>query len=357
MKYLTTLFAGLLLTSCSCGPRTYRADEAPVRFVGRTETTSRGVSFDWSGTWIDIRFEGSSLTMRASDTGRNFFNLTVDSEPCEKFTTKGDSCLVVLFDAPEARGEHLLRIQKATEGEQGRVTIHDFTTDGRLLPVDDCAQARHIEFYGDSLTCGYGTESQSGDEPFRPETENCRYTYAAYTAARFGADYNLVSHSGRGLIRNYGDAEPISDPANTMSTKAFRLYDTQPEPLWDFAASPYRPDAVVITLSTNDFSTPPHPTGEAFAAGYRRFIGELRAAYGQDMPVLCVVHAPEAVEAVRQAIDGLPATAVADISWGVYNRTSDLGASEHPNRFGQEKMAAIVIDRLAELTGWQPIEL
>ncbi len=355
MKHLPFLFCWLLLTGCS-GLRTYQADEAPVRFVGRTETTPRGVSFDWSGTWADIRFKGSYLAMRTSDTGRNYFNLTIDGMPCEKFTTTGDSCLVVLFDAPESRGEHLLRIQKATEGEQGCVTIHDFTTDGRLLPVDNCARPRHIEFYGDSLTCGYGTESQSGDEPFKPETENCCFTYAAYTAARFDADYNLVCHSGRGLIRNYGDTAPHSDPATTMSAKAFQLYDMQPEPLWDFTKSPYRPDAIVITLSTNDFSPQTPPSGEAFAAGYRHLIERLRTVYEEEVPVLCVVHAPEAVEVVRQAVADLPATTVADISWGVYNRTSDLGASEHPNRFGQEKMAAIVIDRLAELTGWSTVK-
>lgn len=38
---------------------------------------------------------------------------------------------------------------------------------------------------------------------------------------------------------------------------------------------------------------------------------------------------------------------------GVYNRTTDLGASEHPNRYGQEKMAKVVIEKFAELTGWE----
>ncbi|MBQ1952748.1 MAG: GDSL family lipase, partial [Alistipes sp.] len=247
---------------------------------------------------------------------------------------------------------HVVRIQKATEAEQGRVTLHTLTTDGRLLATDALKLPRHIEFYGDSLTCGYGTESKSGSEPFLPETENCRYTYAALTAAHFGADYNLISHSGRGLVRNYGDAQQLSDPTTTMSARAFRLYDEDPESAWDFAQSPYRPDVIVITLGTNDFSTSPHPTEEQYIAGYRALIAKLREAWGQELPVLCVVHSPSAVKCVEKMVEELPKTAMADISWGVYNRTTDLGASEHPNRYGQEKMAKVVIERFAELTGW-----
>lgn len=352
-----TLLIALCALACSCARlRTTDAADAPVRFVGRTQTTPEGVSFDWSGVYADIRFKGSYLAVRISDTGRNYFNLTVDGRPCEKFITEGDSLLVVLFDDPAASGEHLLRIQKATEGEQGRVTIHSFTTDGRLLAAADCARPLHIEFYGDSLTCGYGTESQSGDEPFKPETENCLYAYAAYTAQHFGTDYNLVSHSGRGVIRNYGDPKPHSDPTETMSGRAFRLFDTAPEPLWDFAESPYRPDAVVITLGTNDFSTEPRPSEADFTEAYARLIGRIRAAYGRDLPVLCVVHSPYAVEPVRRAVADMGAIAVADVSQGVYNRTTDLGASEHPNRHGHRKIAAIVIERLAELTGWRQAE-
>lgn len=346
MAAFCTLLAGGCTTST-----TMPASEAPVRVVGRAATTDDGsLTFDWSGVYIDIRFHGSYLAMEVSDTKRNYFNLTVDGELQEKLTVEGERSLVVLFDGAE--GDHVVRIQKATEAEQGRTTIHCFTTDGAFSPIQERIRRPHIEFYGDSLTCGYGTESKSGDEPFLPETENCLYAYAALTAEAFGADYNLVSHSGRGLIRNYGDSLAASDPATTMSGRAFRLFDEDPASMWNFDESSYRPDAIVITLGTNDFSTQPHPTPEAFVAGYRALIEQIRAKWNAELPVLCVVHSPYAVDCVKAMVATIDKTAMADISWGVYNRTTDLGASEHPNRFGQQKMAAIVIEAFSELTGW-----
>ncbi len=341
------------LAACS-GETTTPIADSPARVVGRTMTLDDGsIAFDWSGVYIDIRFRGSYLAVELSDTKRNYLNLWIDGREQEKLTSEGEHTTLVLFNDPNNDGEHLIRLQKATEAEQGRITLHSLTTDGRLLATNDLKLQRHIEFYGDSLTCGYGTESKSGSEPFLPETENCRYTYAALTAAHFGADYNLISHSGRGLVRNYGDSLQLSVPETTMSSRAFRIFDEDPASAWDFATSPYRPDAIVITLGTNDFSTPPLPTAEQYIAGYRALSEKLRTAWGAELPVLCVVHSPHAVKCVAKMVEELPKTAMADISWGVYNRTTDLGASEHPNRYGQEKMAKVVIEKFAELTGWE----
>lgn len=357
MKRLMILTAFCALLAGCSGRTTLTATDAPLRIVGRTAANTDGsVSFDWSGVYIDIRFSGGYLAIEASDTKCNYFNLTIDGVEQEKFTIAGDRSTIVLFDDPASAGDHLIRIQKATEAEQGRTTLYTVTTDGQFSAIQERIRRPHIEFYGDSLTCGYGTESKSGSEPFLPETENCRYAYAALTATHFGADYNLISHSGRGLIRNYGDSLAVSDPTTTMSGRALRTFDEDPASAWDFANSPYRPDAIVITLGTNDFSTQPHPTPEAFREGYRALIERIRTAWEAQLPVLCVVHSPYAVACVKELCASVEQCAMADISYGVYNRTTDLGASEHPNRYGQEKMAAIVIEEFAKLTGWQAVE-
>lgn len=343
-----------LLSSCGDGMTTMTITESPARVVGRTMIADDGSqSFDWSGVYVDIRFRGTYLAVELSDTKRNYLNYWVDGVDQPKLVSEGEHATLVLFNDPAAEGEHTVRIQKATEAEQGRITLHTVTTDGELLPTLDLKRPRHIEFYGDSLTCGYGTESASGSEPFLPETENCRYTYAALTAARFNADYSLISHSGRGLVRNYGDTVQLSDPALTMSARVFRTYDEEPFIDWDFEKSSYRPDAIVITLGTNDFSTMPQPTEEQYVEGYRALIERLRAEWQAELPVLCVVHSPYAVECVKEMVATIPNAAMADISCNVYNNTTDLGASEHPNRYGQEKMARIVIEEFARLTGWE----
>ena len=211
-KFLIAIMLFAMGGCCNSSEQTLSAVEAPIRVVGRTAELADGsIQFDWSGVYIDIRFKGTYLAIELSDTKCNYYNLVVDGVAQEKFKSEGEHTTVVLFDDAAAKGEHHIRIQKATEAEQGRTTIHSLSVVGKFLPTDGLALPRHIEFYGDSLTCGYGTESLSGSDPFLAETENCCYTYAALTAEHFGADYNLISHSGRGLVRNYGDEKPVSE--------------------------------------------------------------------------------------------------------------------------------------------------
>ena len=176
-------------------------------------------------------------------------------------------------------------MQKRTEGEQGRTTIHAFLLDrgGRLLPAAP-APGRHIEFIGNSLTCGYGTKGLSKDEPFKPQTENCNKAYACIIARYFDAEYVLVAHSGQGVVRNWADEKETSDLS--MRQRVLRTFDMDEEPQWNFRD--YTPDIVVIKLGTNDCSTGITPSKEAFGAAFAEMYGNLRGKYGA-VPILYVV--------------------------------------------------------------------
>ena len=328
---------------------------SPVRVVGRVAKITNGaVAFDWCGVYVDIRFRGSYLALEVSDTGHNYLNLWIDGREQPKLATRNNNARIILFDDPAAEGEHLIRVQKATEGDLGRITLHSVTTNGTLLATDDLKPARHIEFYGDSYTCGYGTESNSANDPFTAETENCCYTYAAMTAEHFGADYTLIAHSGCGLVRNYGDKEQTSNPKYTMSSRAFYLYDNDVNSKWNFRASKYRPDALVIALSTNDFSKPNPPSKQQFVAGYRAFVERLRTEWdNEQLPILCVVHSTTAAGWIEEMVATMPHTAMVHIPSSIYDSKTDYGASYHPNRSGQTKMSKPIIEHLAKLTGWK----
>lgn len=351
------IFALLLL-----GAGHVRAQEGPeypaaapeIRYVGRTLAADDGVSFDWSGTWFECRFTGRSIALRASDTGRNYFNVTVDGQPVGTISIAGRDTLVVLASGLR-RGEHHLRVQRRTEGEQGRTTLHALVLDrgGRLLEAP-AAPGRHIEFVGNSLTCGYGTEGRSADEPFKAETENCDKSFSCIVARYFGADYSLVSHSGQGAARNYGDANTTSPV--TMADRIGRTFDCAESPAWSFDEAVYRPDIVVINLGTNDFSTLPHPTREEFRAAYLRILATLREAYGDRVPILCVAPRVEdpAFAYIRELCDDAPYPNLgfAAVLPGYCNNDSDLGSSAHPNYEGQRKMAMLLIPYISTTTGW-----
>ena len=186
-------------------------------------------------------------------------------------------------------------------------------------------------------------------------TQPAPVAYACIIARYFGADYTLIAHSGRGAARNYGDKNATSQ--NTMADRVANTFDEAAEPAWDFAASPYRPDLVVINLGSNDFSTLPHPSRDECAAAYTRILQTLRGAYGDEMPILCV--APRVSEPAFTYIRDLCQSGVvpnlhfAAILPGYCNDGSELGSSAHPNYAGHRKMAMLLIPYVSTLTGWE----
>lgn len=88
---------------------------------------------------------------------------------------------------------HTVRMQKRTEGEQGRTTIHAFLLDtGRTSAA--CGLAPDgISNLSATADRGYGTEGFRKDEPFKPRPSNCNKAYACIIARCFGADYMLIA--------------------------------------------------------------------------------------------------------------------------------------------------------------------
>lgn len=352
MKRLLLLIMAFGLSAMSLmAVENIAASSPSVRWIGRYVAYADGsVAFDWSGTYADIVFVGSRLEMKASDTGKNYFNVFVDSAERTIVRTEGGPNAIVLFEGDY--GTHRLRLQRRTEGEQGLTTVYGFATDGTMVADTTPRSGRHIEFIGDSLTCGFGTDSDSANEPFTPETENCDLAYGCYIARYFGADYNLVAHSGQGVVRNYGYPKRVSP--YTMRERMQQTFDCNKEVLWDYSKSPYKPDLVVINLGTNDVSVKPQPTYKEFSKGYNDIIAQIRAAYG-DVPILCV--APYLYDPLydyirRISLSGDRNLHFACILPGYCNNTDELGAAYHPNRIGQQKMAMLLIPYISTITGW-----
>jgi len=313
------------------------------------------VSFDWSGTCFECRFTGGSLAMRVSDTKKNYYNLTVDGRDAGVVTTFGTDSVVVLAEKL-GRGEHTVRMQKRTEGEQGRTTLYGIEADGALLDLPP-APSRLIEFIGDSHTCGYGTEGKTASEPFTPETENCDLAWGCIVARCFDADYVLTAHSGQGIVRNWADEKETSDL--TMRQRILRTFDMTDSPRWDFRG--YKPDIVVIKLGTNDCSTGITPSEAAFGKAFRELYGALREHYGS-VPILYVI--PDGAEAfypyMQSVMAGLEDGDLHCVMHftGITNQDGDLGAGYHPNHRGHRKFAAAVIPYISTIMGWEmPMEV
>ena len=99
------------------------ASDARITWVGRTKTDGGTVSFDWSGVYARIAFEGDLLRVKASDSKKDYFNLWIDkemdAEPDRIVTLTGQDTTIVLFQGGNPKEKHTAIFQKRTEGEQG----------------------------------------------------------------------------------------------------------------------------------------------------------------------------------------------------------------------------------------------
>ncbi|MEG1005361.1 MAG: SGNH/GDSL hydrolase family protein [Bacteroides sp.] len=330
----------------------FKGNDPAVRYIGRTLVSSDGsVAFDWVGTYLETRFTGGSLSVKVTETGTSYYNVFVDNKLYRVVKVCGIDTLINMVSGID-KGIHRLKIQKRSEGEFGKTTIHQFVLShsGRLQE-EPVRHTRHIEFIGNSITCGYGTDGNDRDDPFLVETENCNLTFAALTARYFDADYTLIAHSGRGAVRNYGDSVRVSQV--TMKDRMLNTFDEDLTHKWDFIG--YRPSLVVINLGSNDFATEPHPYKSEFITAYKQIISQLRQHYG-DIPILCVypiIQAPvySYYEAMQAEMND-PKVFLLQLKEDLYNRTTDLGAGWHPGRSGHLKMAMWMIPYISTITGW-----
>ena len=334
------------------------ASDSRIEYTGRTLVKGQDVIYDWSGVYFRVKFNGPYLAMKCTDSKNSWFNLWVDKEMSPEadrtFMIGAKDTLIVLAEGL-GKGEHEVILQKRTEGSQGMMTIHSFASKGEILQAKG-RKERHIEFIGDSYTCGYGTESDNRDDPFLAETENCNLTYAAIASRYFGADFNLVSHSGEGVARNYDNY----GPGYHMPDRYKQTFDTEKEPFWNASNSNYRPDMVVIYLGTNDFSCGEQPREIKFRNNYISMLQSIKNNYGEDIPILCMGSPadPYIYDYIRSAVNvsGMQKVAYMTISRHAYNHEDDLGASWHPNYQGHMKVASCMIPYISSLTGWKMAE-
>lgn len=334
------------------------AHHSSIYYSGRVDRTQAGtVRFDWPGVGINFKFTGKEVGLHFKGGNRNYFNLYINGNLKEIIHSPGDT--VLWIKNLKSNATHTVQLIKRTEGDMGQVVFYGLQLDKRaiLLPYNDIPN-RRIEFIGNSITCGYGTEGASKTERFKPETENNLKSYGAVLARAFNAEGRFTAHSGLGVVRNYGDKQMVSRTLTPMPGRFNRTLDTDSLPVWDF--SQWQPHAVVINLGTNDFSTLPHPDKAVFQREYENLILKIRKAYGQ-IPVFCMVgpmtkdpcylYVRETVETMRTLYAdhhvyfiGLPD--------GLLNSESDWGSDWHPSYSGQRKMASQLLIPMASVLNW-----
>lgn len=250
---------------------------AGARLVGRVDTAnSAGPRFSWPNSAVVTTFQGTTLKVKmiAVAPGTNvriadYYDVVVDSEAPRLLKLSPNLTEYTVCKGLQS-GIHTVRVIKRTESRFSTGQLLGVETDDAtgILPSD--APDRRIEFIGDSITAGYGTEATNPNDATCQVNrgENAELTYAALTAQALGAEFVNISWTGVGVLC----------PVNGKDTAAAlyeRALPTNVSSQWDFQ---WAPQVVVINLGTND-TTLAAANPSAFANAYGDLLAKVRGHY------------------------------------------------------------------------------
>ena len=243
--------------------------ECEIRVMGRTVTDGGMLWLASSLSEAGFMVRGAkelALVLQADDT--------VSHPECENIRPRyavrldgekiADACMAareetVTVFRNEGPRDAEVRLVKLSECTQSLMALKEIRTDGEIMPLKDLP--RKIEFIGDSITCGYGVEAASGEEPFSTATENAEKSYAGIIAEKLGLDRILTAFSGHGIVSGYTDNPAVPNLTelappyyDKVGRNAYVLPSgrTVTEIPWDFSA--WQPDDIIVNLGTNDLS-------------------------------------------------------------------------------------------------------
>ncbi len=332
-----------------------------IRPLGRCRADGELLWFNWSCSGFALRFCGKSLRAKLiaveQDMTAPFEHEPIMMRPVVGITADGGEMRRVKLENGEqwlelfsgGDGEHCLTLRKLSENVMGKCALAELETDGEFLPPPEAPPLR-IEFIGDSITCGYGNESE---EPgLRTEHENGAAAYGFLAAEMLGADYSAISVSGCGV--------PESIHPGLGDRGMLNLFPFTDAPLdrmlgreaekWDFAAHPCA--AAVLNLGTNDSAelamqdfTP--EALERFINAYRSLLEDMRRRYGPETWLICVLGPMDYYlwDEIRDIVSSFAeGSGDSRIAWAKLGRQDamkeGLGSDGHPSAAAHRRMAA-----------------
>lgn len=270
--FILVLIAGISSDAGALSPRFFEADHPYLQYTGRIDFSNPKTPRFWTaGVYIKAKFKGTFCEIEIRDemlwgNMHNYLEISIDGAEPLRIRTTGKNNVIRVADGLPA-GEHTIIISKGTEALIGYIEFIGLRCE-ELIPLPD-KPLRKIEFIGDSITSGMGSDTQAipCDSGQWYDQHSAWFSYGALTARALNAQYHLTSESGIGLIHNCCN-KPFTMPRvfNKVSLSKDSI-------VWDF--SRYQPDVVTVCLGQNDGVQ----DSIQFTVAYSKFVKELRTKY------------------------------------------------------------------------------
>lgn len=355
--FLTVLIACTLSLTVTAQTKSVPFSDPNIRYEGRVAYKTDAAELSWSGTSVTVYFKGKTISaiLKDADTA-NYYNVIIDDNRVFKIHTDTVKKAYLLASGLSNK-THKVQLFKRTEWAMGKTWFYGFETSSKtkLLPPPALPN-RKIEFYGNSITCGYAMEDSSGNDSWHGYFENNYMTYAALTARHFNAQYHCIGKSGIGIMLSWF---PL-----IMPEMYDRLDATDSTSKWDFKQ--FTPDIVVINLFQNDswiIKMPNHeefkhrfgktaPSEQFIIDSYKNFVQTVRNKY----PNASIICALGNMDATRKGSTwpGYIEKAVAAINDPkIYTHFFEYkNTGGHPKTNEQQAMANSLIEFIEQKIKW-----
>jgi len=277
----------------------YKICENPDKFLihGRTVEKDGMLGIIWTASGIEFNFVGSGVDFSfgplESDQAA-YVAVELDGKRTKYALTTGREHIIA--EDLENREHRLNFIRLNTEGAD-ILYLDKVEIEGEnpvIKPAPKEADLK-IEFYGDSITCGYGNLGYDGPGYLAHRTDGTR-TYAYLACKELGAEGRYMGFSGQGIVHAWGGAKGV--PFGEFYCRASRTLEDK----WDF--SRWTPNVVVINGGTNDSST--GVDSDEFILRAKELITALRKEYPEALIIwLYGMMGRPLEEYIKTAIDEL----------------------------------------------------
>ena len=252
-----------------------------IKVIGRSSVVSNGITCDWTASGIAFNLDCiGDVVIKLSSQSISFFTVIVDGvrQDARVQVMGADTKITIAKDLEG--GVHSFMLLKQTENSNSMSVLSAISFDGEFAekPAD---KSLYIEFYGDSITSGYGNlvtstnrpsdDSSSGTALWQDGTK----TYAFRTAEALDADWSMISVSGIPFSKGYTQF--------TMGEIMEKINYRRGDDAYSFAR---KPDLVVINLGTNDQQC--NADMEDVKLKAEAMIQTLKSRYGADQKILFV---------------------------------------------------------------------
>jgi hypothetical protein len=328
------------------------ADNANYQYFGRIDFTNPQKPKLWAaGSYIKAKFTGKYCAIALNDQNRygrnNYIEYVIDDQTPVRLKTTGTTNNILVSDNL-GDGEHTITFCKNTEANIGYIEFLGLRVESLVaLPAKPY---RKIEFIGNSITCGCGSDisalSCSEGEWF--DTDNAYKSYGAELARRLNTQYHLTSAGGIGLIRSCcGMTITMPDVFETIEFNGLDAGRTS----WDFTK--YVPDVVTISLGQND--GPQASDSSAFCSAYVSFIATIRGHYPDAQIVLLTSPMSKMTmleKYITSVVDFYNGEGDSKVSKYFFTKNWNGGCNSHPSVAQHLEIADELETYLSTLLGW-----